>query len=171
MLWNSKNFLIHSIELDIFAQHMCFSKFRSLELSCSTAEVLTSFVLLHSWSSIVSFQYSILKDDGDDLWLCRLWKPSVTRISPKMSKYTNWINDLFYLQSCFNHHWKQILIVYLWSCFNHHWKLIVLIVTENGYLLLKISHTYLQKDPVLGFVCMHAVCMHCWRSMKCGNGD
>ena len=136
MLWNSKNVLVHSIELDIFAQHMSFSKFRSLALSCSAAEVLTSFVVLHWWSAIASFQYSRLKDDGHNLWLCRLWKQSVTRISPKMSKYTNWINDLFYLRSCFNRHWKRILIVYLQSCFNRYWKQI-LIVEDFFTLTLK----------------------------------
>ena len=133
MLWNSKNFLIHSIELDIFAQCMCFSKFRSLELSCSAAEVLTAFVLFHSWFSIASFQYTILKDDGHDLWLCRLWKQTVTRIRPKMSKYTNWINYLFYLQSCFNHHWKRIFIVYLRSCFNCHWKGILIVYLRSRF--------------------------------------
>ena len=133
MLWNSKNGLVHSIELDIFVQCMCFSKFCSLALSCSAAEVLTSFVVLHWWSAIASFQYSRLKDDGHDLWLCRLWKQSVTRISPKMSKYTNWINDLFYLQSCFNFHWKRILIVYLQSCFNRHWKRILIVYLRSCF--------------------------------------
>ena len=133
MLWNSKNFLVHSIELDIFAQCMCFSKFCNLALSCSAAEVLTSFVLLHWWSAIASFQYAILKDDGHDLWLCRLWKQSVTRISPKMSKYTNWINDLFYLRSCFNSHWKRILIVCLQSCFNRHWKWILIVYLQSCF--------------------------------------
>ena len=48
---------------------------------------------------------------------------------------------------------------------------VVLIITENRYLLLKIFHTYLEKDPVLGFVCMHAVCRCCQRFMKCGKQE
>ena len=146
MLWNSKNFLVHSIELDIFAQHMCFSKFRSLALSCSAAEVLTSFVVLHWWSAIASFQYSRLKDDGHDLWLCRLWKQSVMRISPKMSKYTNWIYDLFYLRSCLIFTENGYL---LFICE------VVSIVTENRYLLLKIFSHLPWKRSGAQF-CMYA---------------